>query len=49
MLAEDKDNAKALFRRGKAQLALGHTEEAAEDLRRAQKLAPGGGRLPREQ
>ncbi len=33
----DRDNVKALFRRGKARHALGRTEEAMEDLEAANK------------
>jgi hypothetical protein len=46
VLARDGDNAKALFRRGRARAALGQTEEAIADLERATKLcvlAWGGG------
>jgi hypothetical protein len=34
----DSDNVKALFRRGRARVALGQTEEAVTDLERALKL-----------
>lgn len=40
VLAEDKANAKALFRRGKARLALGRAAEAEEDLNAAAEAAP---------
>lgn len=40
MLAEDKNNTKALFRRGKARAELGQTDAAKEDLEKAQKLEP---------
>ena len=40
VLAEAPDNAKALYRRGKARLALGQTEAAEEDLRKAAKASP---------
>jgi hypothetical protein len=38
VLARDGDNAKALFRRGRARAALGQTEEAIADLERASRL-----------
>lgn len=40
MLSEDENNAKALFRRGKARAALGQTDSARDDLQKAQKFAP---------
>lgn len=48
MLAEDKSNAKALFRRGKARLQLQQTEEAQADLQAAAKLAPGDRAIAQE-
>jgi hypothetical protein len=38
VLLRDTDNAKALFRRGRARAALGQTEDAIVDLERACKL-----------
>jgi hypothetical protein len=38
VLNEDGKNVKALYRRGKARLALGRTEEAQQDLDAAYKL-----------
>ena len=40
--------AKALFRRGKAQLRLGNTEAAERDLEAAQKLTPHDAAVTRE-
>jgi len=40
VLKADADNAKALFRRGKAYLNLGDLDRAQEDLNRASALAP---------
>ncbi|CAM8963700.1 unnamed protein product [Rhodiola kirilowii] len=40
VLAEDEDNAKALFRRGKAKSELGQTDAAREDFLKARKYAP---------
>lgn len=40
VLAEDENNVKALFRRGKARAELGQTDAAEEDLQKARKLAP---------
>lgn len=40
VLQENGNNAKALFRRGKAQAALSRTDEAREDFKKLQKLAP---------
>ena len=48
MLQEDKDNVKALFRRGKAHSGMGHTEEALRDLQSAAKLAPADKAITRE-
>eukprot|EP00897_Mesotaenium_endlicherianum_P005890 jgi/Mesen1/5329/ME000266S04519 len=40
VLAEEPNNGKALFRRGKARAALGQTETARDDLQKANKLSP---------
>ncbi|KAF6158553.1 hypothetical protein GIB67_040067 [Kingdonia uniflora] len=40
VLAEDKNNVKALFRRGKANVELGHIDAAREDFLKARKHAP---------
>ncbi|MFS7988250.1 putative peptidylprolyl isomerase [Helianthus anomalus] len=40
VLAEDQNNVKALFRRGKARSELGQTDAAREDFTKARKLAP---------
>lgn len=48
VLVEDKSNAKALFRRGKARLQLQQTEEAQADLQAAAKLAPGDRAIAQE-
>ncbi|KAL3611363.1 hypothetical protein D5086_002383 [Populus alba] len=40
VLAEDENNAKALFRRGKARAELGQTDAAREDFLKARKHAP---------
>ncbi|CAM6018965.1 unnamed protein product [Sphagnum balticum] len=40
VLAEDQDNSKALFRRGKARLELGQTDTAKLDFEKVRKLAP---------
>lgn len=40
VLREQPDNAKAVFRRGQARLAMGNTDGAEEDLRRAVALNP---------
>lgn len=40
VLAEDENNVKALFRRGKARAALGQTDAAKEDFLKARKYAP---------
>jgi tetratricopeptide (TPR) repeat protein len=39
-LAEDENNVKALFRRGKARATLGQMDSARDDLQKAQKFAP---------
>ncbi|CAM6121414.1 unnamed protein product [Calypogeia fissa] len=48
VLAEDKNNTKALYRRGKARLALGQTEAAKADFEAVKKLAPGDKAVVRE-
>lgn len=48
MLQGDTKNAKAMFRRGKAQLRLGNTEAAARDLEAAHRLAPDDAAVARE-
>lgn len=48
MLAKDKGNAKALFRRGRAHNALGHSEEALQDLAAASRAAPDDRAITRE-
>lgn len=40
VLAEDQNNVKALFRRGKAKSELGQTDAAREDFLKARKFAP---------
>jgi tetratricopeptide (TPR) repeat protein len=40
VLVEDENNAKALFRRGKARAELGQTDAAREDFLKARKHAP---------
>ncbi|KAG9456466.1 hypothetical protein H6P81_000974 [Aristolochia fimbriata] len=40
VLAEDENNVKALFRRGKARAELGQTDAAREDLQKARKHSP---------
>lgn len=40
VLAEDENNLKALFRRGKARAELGQTDAAREDFEKAKKFAP---------
>ncbi|KAK9125287.1 hypothetical protein Scep_014133 [Stephania cephalantha] len=40
VLAEEENNVKALFRRGKAKAALGQTDSAREDFLKASKYAP---------
>lgn len=42
VLAAQPDNAKALFRRGVANMNLNKTEDAECDLRRAQEISPEG-------
>lgn len=48
VLNEDKNNTKALFRRGKARSELGQTDAAKEDFERAQKLDPSNKDVQRE-
>ena len=48
VLAKEKGNAKALFRRGRAHNALGHTEEALQDLTAAAQAAPDDRAISRE-
>ena len=48
VLQEDKDNVKALFRRGKAHNGMGHTDEALRDLLAAARLAPADKAISRE-
>jgi tetratricopeptide (TPR) repeat protein len=48
VLAHDAGSAKALFRRGRARLALGRTEDALADLAAAAAAAPGDGGIARE-
>ena len=48
VLVADPKNAKAMFRRGKAELRLGNTEAAARDLEAAHKLAPEDAAISRE-
>lgn len=48
VLLQDGDNAKALFRRGRAQVGLGRTEEALKDLQAAARLAPEDRAITRE-
>ncbi|CAL8461943.1 g1474 [Coccomyxa elongata] len=48
VLAKEKGNAKALFRRGRAHNALGHTEEALQDLAAASRAAPDDRAIARE-
>ena len=40
MLSEEPKNGKALFRRGKARAALGQSDAAKEDLKKAQNISP---------
>eukprot|EP01025_Chloroclados_australasicus_P049812 TRINITY_DN5694_c1_g1_i4.p1 TRINITY_DN5694_c1_g1~~TRINITY_DN5694_c1_g1_i4.p1 ORF type:complete len:374 (-),score=52.22 TRINITY_DN5694_c1_g1_i4:200-1192(-) len=40
VLRHDESNAKAYYRRGKARLSMGQTEEAKKDLEKAQDLSP---------
>ena len=39
-MAEDENNVKALFRRGKARAELGQTDAAREDFLKVRKFAP---------
>ncbi|XP_021736171.1 peptidyl-prolyl cis-trans isomerase FKBP42-like [Chenopodium quinoa] len=48
VLAEDENNVKALYRRGKARAELGQTEAAREDLLKARKYAPDDKAIARE-
>ncbi|KAL9404890.1 hypothetical protein Peur_001862 [Populus x canadensis] len=48
VLAEDENNAKALFRRGKARAELGQTDAAREDFLKARKHAPEDKAIMRE-
>ena len=48
VLLQDSENAKALFRRGRAQIGLGRTEEALKDLQAAARLAPEDRAITRE-
>ena len=48
VLLQDAGNAKALFRRGRAQVGLGRTEEALKDLQAAARLAPEDRAIARE-
>lgn len=48
VLAEDENNVKALFRRGKARAELGQTDAAREDFLKARKLAPEDKAIARE-
>lgn len=48
MLSEDENNAKALFRRGKARAELGQTDAAREDFLKARKFAPEDKAIARE-
>lgn len=48
VLREQPDNAKAIFRRGRARLALGMTDAAEEDLLRASALAPNDAAIRRQ-
>lgn len=48
VLAEDQNNVKALFRRGKARAELGQTDDAREDFLKAQKYAPEDKAITRE-
>ncbi|CAK7330887.1 unnamed protein product [Dovyalis caffra] len=48
VLAEDENNAKALFRRGKARAELGQTDAAREDFLKARKHAPDDKAITRE-
>lgn len=48
VLAEDVNNVKALFRRGKARAQLGQTDAAREDLLKACKYSPEDKAIARE-
>ncbi|KAI5341909.1 hypothetical protein L3X38_009784 [Prunus dulcis] len=48
VLAEDENNVKALFRRGKARAELGQTDAAREDFLKARKFAPEDKAIARE-
>ncbi|XP_010523670.1 PREDICTED: peptidyl-prolyl cis-trans isomerase FKBP42 [Tarenaya hassleriana] len=48
VLMEEENNAKALFRRGKARAELGQTESAREDFVKARKFAPDDKAITRE-
>jgi tetratricopeptide (TPR) repeat protein len=48
VLADDQKNVKALFRRARAKAALGQSEDAINDFKKALKLAPGDKEIARE-
>lgn len=48
VLAEDENNVKALYRRGKARAKLGQTEAARQDLLKARKYAPDDNAIAKE-
>ncbi|OMO69755.1 hypothetical protein CCACVL1_19294 [Corchorus capsularis] len=48
VLAEDENNVKAMFRRGKARAELGQTDAAREDFLKARKYAPEDKAIARE-
>jgi tetratricopeptide (TPR) repeat protein len=48
VLADDQTNVKALFRRARAKAALGQSEDAINDFKKALKLAPGDKEIARE-
>ena len=48
VLAEDENNVKAMFRRGKARAELGQTDAAREDFLKARKYAPEDKTIARE-
>lgn len=48
MLAEDENNVKALFRRGKARAELGQSDDAREDFLKARNHAPRDKLIARE-
>lgn len=48
VLAQERGNAKALFRRGRAHNGLGRTEDALRDLQEAARLAPEDRAIARE-